>query len=157
MRRLALAVGSAIAVAVLTTAVPASAGDDMTFPSKEASSLTALAAHQPYWALLAECAGVFGAGYNFEAGRGDARAADDDKAMGESMLNDSIERLMADHDISHDDALAFAGDQVNVGREQGADLLSHGSVGAASQWNYKRSACIEIQDTYHRERRRHRS
>jgi hypothetical protein len=147
----------ASSLAALVVAAPAFAGDDMLFPSREASSLTARAAHQPYWALLAECAGVFGAANNFEAGRGDARAAESDKATGESMLNDAIERLTADHGITNDEALALAGDEVNVGREQGGELLAHGDFGAYSQWNYKRSACLEIQDTYHRDRRRHRA
>jgi hypothetical protein len=159
MRKL-LIVTSVIALSLTGSlagvAAPATAGgaDDLLFPSKEASNLTELAAHQPYWALLSECAGVFGAASNFESARGNERAAAEDKATGASMLNDAIGRLVADHGISEQDALAFAGDQVNVGREQGGDLLAHGDIGGSSRWNFKRSACLEIQTVYHHDRHR---
>jgi hypothetical protein len=145
-------------LAVLVFAAPAVAGPapDLLFPSKEASSLTAQAANQPYWALLAECAGVFGAAANYEMGRGDHAAADQNARTGSSMLNDAVAQLVADHGISENDALGVAGEQVNVGRDQGRDLLANGDTRGSSRWNWKRSACLEVQQVYHHDsRRRH--
>jgi hypothetical protein len=148
----------AATLAVAVAAVPAAASDtDLLFPSREASNITAMAANQPYWALLAECAGVFGAASQWETGRGHGSDADEDKAIGTRFLNDAVAQLKVDHHLSDQDALAFASDQVSVGHAQGADLLSNGDISAGSQWNWKRSGCLQIQDTYHHDSRRRRS
>jgi hypothetical protein len=141
-------------IAALAIAAPAVAADDLLFPAKEATSLTAMAAHQPYWALLAECAGVYGAASNFERGRGNGGAADEDARIGTGMLNDAVARLKIDHNLSDHDALAYASDEVSEGHQQGADLLAHGDISGGSQWNWKRSACLDIQASYHRQVRR---
>ena len=143
------------ALAIASAALPAVASDtDMLFPSREASNITAAAANQPYWALLAECAGVYGAASQWESGRGNAAAAEEDKATGTRFLNDAIERLKADHGLSDSDALAFASDEVSEGHSQGTELLAHGDISAGSQWGWKSSGCEQIQDTYHHDRRR---
>ena len=148
----------AATLAVVASAAPSMASDpDLLFPGREASTMTELAANQPYWALLAECAGVFGAASQWEKGRGNPSAADADKAAGSRFLTDAIERLKADHGLNDNDALAFASDQVSVGHQQGLEILSSGDIGPSSKWNWKRSACLEIQDTYHRDARRRRS
>lgn len=145
----------ASALAVAASALPAVASDgDMVFPSREASNVTASLANQPYWQLLAECAGMFGAASQFESGHGNGAAADEDKAIGTRFLTDAVERLKADHKLSDSDALALASDQVSVGHDQGAEILAHGDVSGDSQWNWKRGACMEVQDSYHHDRRR---
>ncbi|HWE46598.1 MAG TPA: hypothetical protein VG407_11280 [Caulobacteraceae bacterium] len=148
----------ASALAVAATALPAAAADtDLLFPGREASNMTRMAANQPYWALLAECAGVFGAASQWEKGKGNSSAADEDKDTGARFLTDAIERLKTDHKISDQDALAYASDEVSVGHNQGAELLANGDISANSQWNWKRGACLEIQETYHHDTRRRRS
>ena len=145
----------ASALAVASAALPATAaGPDLLFPTREASNITAPAANQPYWALLAECAGVFGAASQWESGHGHSEAADEDKATGTRFLNDAIERLKADHGLSDHDALALASDEVSEGHDQGADLLANGDISGGSQWNWKRSGCMQIQDAYHHDARR---
>ena len=145
----------ASALAVAAAAVPAAASDtDLLFPGREASNMTRMAANQPYWALLAECAGVFGAASQWESGRGNSAASDEDKAIGTRFLTDAVERLKADHKLNDGDALALASDQVSVGHDQGVELLAHGDISGSSQWNWKRGACMQIQDTYHHDRRR---
>jgi hypothetical protein len=139
------------ALALLATAASADTGHDLLFPKREATSLTARAAGQPFWALLAECAGVYGAASNWESGRGNTDAADQDAHIGERMANAAIERLMHDRGLSHDDALAYVGVEVNTGRAQGREILSGGD---RDTWNYKRSACLDIEDVYHRYRNR---
>jgi hypothetical protein len=49
--------------------------------------------------------------------------------------------------------MGYAAQQVYVGRDQGAALLKSGT-GAYSTFNIKRSACMEIDETYHHERNR---
>jgi hypothetical protein len=149
---------SALAAAVLAAPGPAvradAKGPDLLFPRREATTVTARAAGQPFWALLAECAGVFGAASNYETARGDSAAAEEDARIGTQMADEAIRRLMQDRGLDHDAALAYAGAEINVGRSQGQELLAGGDRGAFSAWNSKRSACLDIDQVYARYRGR---
>jgi hypothetical protein len=136
-------------LALTVAAAPAWAGD-LLFPGKDVSTLTANAAHQPYWALLAQCAGAFGAAQNYEVRRGDQGAADQDAATGVKLLNEAIDRLQHDRGLSHDDALALASDQVSDGHGQGDAILAHG---VNASWSWKRSACEAVEESYNHQRR----
>lgn len=142
-------VAAMAAAALAGTGVSAAApAHDKVFPRSEVSSLTLHAGGQPFWALLAECAGVYGAASNWESERGHADAAEEDARIGTHMANEAIQRLMEDRGLSHDDALAYAGVEINTGRAQGQDFLARGDHSAYSLWNTKRSACLEIDEIY---------
>jgi hypothetical protein len=162
MRKL-ITLASALAVlsaAALSVATPAAAAPDpdLLFRSRDASNVTASAANQPYWQLLSECAGMFGAASQWERGRGNGDASDEDKAIGARFLTEAIGQLKADHkELSDQDALALASDHVSVGHKEGVTVVGNGDIGAGSQWNWKSSACTQIEDTYHHDARRRRS
>jgi len=143
---------AAAALLVVATATPAFAGD-LVFPTRAASSMTWQARNQPYWALLAECAGVMGAASNWATSRGDAAAAGDYERKATSMMGEAMHRLQVDRGLSEKDSMGYAAQQVYVGRDQGAELLKSGT-GAYSTFNIKRSACIEIDEAYHHENKR---
>jgi hypothetical protein len=143
-----------LALAVLASPAPAApAVHDMLFPRKEVTPITQHAAGQPFWALLAQCAGVYGAGANFESARGRADAADDDTRIGTRMANEALRRLQDDRGLTRDDALAYVGVEVNSGRAQGQEMLSGGG-GGFEAWNLKRNACLDVEEVYHHYRNR---
>src|SRR3569833_313639 len=143
---------AAASLLVAATATPAFAGD-LVFPTRAASAMTWLARNQPYWALLAECAGVMGAASDWAPSRGDAAAAGDYERKATSMMGEAMHRLQVDRGLSEKDSMGYAAQQVYVGRDQGAQLLKSGT-GAYSTFNIKRSACIEIDEAYYHENKR---
>ena len=128
------------------------AAPDMILSRAHATSLIESDVGQPYWLLLAQCAGVFGATSNYDAEAGHTREAEADKARGVGMLNAAIGRLQIDRGIDRQDALAIASPQVDLGRADGRAMLDTGGTGAQSPWNWARSSCLDIETAYGRGR-----
>jgi hypothetical protein len=155
VKRIATTLMAAAALACAGAPVLAApdAGPDMRFPSRRTTDLTERARNQPYWALLAECAGVFGAAANYETARGNAAQAEKYGQTGTAMMGEAMHRLIVDRGMSQKDAMGVAAQQVYIGRDQGAALLKAGTHDY-SVFNMKRSACMDIDDVYHQNRNR---
>ena len=110
-------------IAVLAAASPASAAD-MLYRYKP-SQLSTLRGYnnQPYWAMLAECAGVYGSLTNRFQDTGDARAGAA-KAKGVEFFNLASERITRDRGVSSREAMPLLAARVDAGRAMGAQMLS---------------------------------
>lgn len=133
------------AAALLTTA-PATAGD-MVFPG--GTMLTEGVAGQPYYAVQANCAGIFGASSSFLADKGDAQGAADAKALGVAFFKDAVDRVMKDRGVARPVAIEALSPGVVKGRTDALAMLQTDGDGPNSKWNYARSACLDVRDAYH--------
>lgn len=129
----------------LATAAPALAAD-LVFPG--GTGLTERLAGQAYWSTQAQCAGLFGATSNYLTERGDTAGADAAKARALGFAEDAIKRLMTDRNLSRADALQLVAPAVLAGRESGQRTLATEGTNDNSNWNYARSACLDVADIY---------
>lgn len=143
--RIAAALGCA---AVL--AGPAAA-DDLRFPSRDATSLNMRAAGQPFWALLADCAGTYGAGANWYAAHGDQDNADRMASRGTTLMREAMSRLQHDRGLNEADAKGTAAQMVYAGRDTAALFLDR-ERGPNETWNLKTASCEQIQQSHHQHR-----
>ena len=130
----------------LISAAPAMAGD-MIYPG--GTVLTEGVAGKPYWAVQANCAGVFGAASSFLADKGDEQGAADAKAIGVSFFKDAVDRVMKDRGVPRPAAIEALSAGVVKGRTDTLGILQTDGDGPASKWNYARSACLDVRDFYH--------
>jgi hypothetical protein len=134
-----------LAAAGLIAATPAVAGD-LLYPG--GTLLTEGVAGQPYWAVQARCAGVYGAASNYLVEKGQTDAAAEAKALGVAFLHDAIDRVMKDRGVPRPAALEALGPAVVAGRSEALGALQAEGDGPTSRWNYARSACLDIRDAY---------
>ena len=135
-------------VAALALGGAAQAAPDRTLSKSSASALVQDDIGQPYWILLAQCAGVFGATSNYDSDSGRKREAEADAAQGTAMLEQAIARLQIDRGLDRKDAFDTAAPQVDLGRRDGRAMLDAGGTGAQSSWNWARSSCLDIAEAY---------
>ncbi|MDP1738323.1 MAG: hypothetical protein Q8L23_12905 [Caulobacter sp.] len=129
----------------LGAAAPAAAGD-MLYPG--GTMLTENLEGRPYWAVQARCAGVYGATSNFLADKGDTDGAAEAKAMGVAFFNIAVDRVMKDRGIERRAALEALSPGVIAGRQETIEVLQAEGDGPSSTWNYARSVCLDIRDSY---------
>jgi len=134
-----------LTAAALGTAAPAAAGD-MLYPG--GTMLTEALKGKPYWAVQARCAGVYGATSSYLADRGDAAGAEEAKALGVAFFNTAVDRVMKDRGVPRRAALEALSPGVIAGRQETIEVLQAEGDGPSSRWNYARSACLDIRDSY---------
>jgi hypothetical protein len=138
--------GAAMAALLPLCAAPAIAGDLLYEAS--ADSLTEHLDGKPFWLAQAECAGLFGAAASYLTDRGDADGAQEAGQLAISFANDAIARLRQDRGVSKKDALLLIEPAVLSSREKSISVVSAGDTSASSTWNFARSACLDIAETY---------
>lgn len=126
-------------------AAPAAAGD-LLYPG--GPLLTEHIAGKPYWAIQANCAGIYGAASSFRAEKGDQGGAADAKALGVSFFKEAVDRVMKDRGVGRPEAIEALGPAVVKGRTEALTMLQSGGDGPESRWNYARSACLDVRDAY---------
>ncbi|MBI5939319.1 MAG: hypothetical protein HY859_02725 [Caulobacterales bacterium] len=134
-----------IAAVTLGMATSATAGDRI---YRGGTMLTEDIAGQPYWAVQAQCAGVYGAASSYLADKGDADGAATAKAMGVAFFRDAVERVMKDRGVARPAAIEALSPTVISGRAKTLEALQAEGDGPNSKWNYARSACLDMRETY---------
>ncbi len=119
---------------------------DLLYPG--GTLLTERVAGKPYWALQANCAGIYGAASAFRAEHGDEQGAADAKARGVAFFKSAVDRVMQDRGIGRPEAVDALSSAVVKGRGEAMTMLQTDGDGPASEWNYARSACLDVQDAY---------
>ena len=110
-------------VAALVASTPAAAAD-LAFRYKK-ENVGALQGYngRPYWRMLSECAGIYGALSNRYENQGNAAAAEAAKTQGVAFAKAATARLQADRSLAPSDALALIGADVDAGRASGEALF----------------------------------
>lgn len=134
-----------IAAVTLGVATPAVAGDKI---YRGGTMLTEGIAGKPYWSVQAQCAGVYGAASSYLADKGDADGAASAKAMGMTFFRDAVERVMKDRGVARPAAIEALSPVVISGRTGTLEALQHEGDGPNSKWNYARSACLDMRESY---------
>ena len=116
---------AAVLAVILGAACPAQAAGDLLYTYKPAE-IRPLKSYnnQPYWRLLAQCAGLHGAlanRYQAAARDADHRAA---VSRGVLFLRTAMQRISADRGLPSDAARVLAAEEVEAGRVAGVELLS---------------------------------
>ncbi len=134
-----------LTVVAMGAAAPAVAGD-MLYPG--GTMLTEGLKGKPYWAVQARCAGVYGATSNFLEAKGDAAGAEEAKALGVAFFHTAVDRLMKDRGVERRAALEALSPSVIANRQETLEVLAAEGDGPASKWNFARSMCLDIRDSY---------
>ena len=117
---------------------------DLMMTRADVTPLTDSDIGKPFWALQAQCAGVFGAAYRFESAHGKTDLANRDKIIGVAMLENAVARLQVDRGLDRPGAMALAEPEVEYGRGVAVPMLDQEGTRVDSQWNFLRSACLDI-------------
>lgn len=144
-RVLFLASAATLGAMAIGLAAPAMAGDLI---YSGGTMLTENIAGRPYWAVQAQCAGVYGATSSFRAEKGDAEGAAAAKALGVAFFHDAVDRVMRDRGVAKPAAVEALSPAVIAGRTETLQALQAEGDGPASKWNYARSACLDVRDSY---------
>jgi hypothetical protein len=135
----------AVLIAGAALASPAMAQDDLlyTYRKVEVGPLKGYD-NQPYWRVLAQCAGVHGALANRyeDAGRAADYAAA--KARGVWFMRAATSRLQADRGASAEDAHRLAAAEVDVGRDAGRVMLSERPASGYTQEQLIDVLCTQV-------------
>lgn len=124
---------------------PAAAGDKI---YRGGTLLTENISGQPYWAVQAQCAGVYGAASTYLADKGDAAGAEQAKAMGVTFFRDAVTRVMKDRGVTKPAAIeALSPTVISVRADSLQNLQAEGN-GPSSKWNFARSACLDVRESY---------
>lgn len=147
MKKLSIGVGLAFtAAAALLAAAPALAGDLLYEAAPD--SLTEGLNGQPYWSAQAQCAGLFGAAAQHQAEAGEAAESEASSQLAVSFAKDAVKRVMQDRGLSRKEALLVIEPAVLKGRQDSIGLLVDGATGPRSTWNFARSACLDVAESY---------
>ncbi|MBX3480510.1 MAG: hypothetical protein KF842_08915 [Caulobacter sp.] len=139
---------AALALATASSAVltaPAAAGDLLYQAAPD--SLTEALDGKPYWAAQAQCAGLFGAAAQYLGEQGDEAGAQEAKTLALSFADDAITRLRRDRGLTKAQALELISPAVLKARQDGAAAVAS-SEGELSTWNFARSSCLDIAESY---------
>ena len=134
-----------LAFCLALSAGPAAAAD-LALGRRQATVLSEDAVGQPYWKLLSQCAGMFGAASNHFSATGDNIQLDEATRNGVAMLNSALDRLTQDRRISRREALTIAMGGVRLGRDQGTALWA--DAGADREWLVMQSFCLDVADAH---------
>lgn len=134
-----------LAFCLALCASQATAGD-LALSRRQATILSEDAVGQPYWRLLSQCAGMFGAASNHFSATGDNTKLDEATRTGVAMLNSALDRLATDRRITRREALTIAMGGVRVGRDQGTALWTGATP--EREWLVMRSFCLDIAEAH---------
>ena len=135
-------------IAASVCAAQSALAADMVLSKRAATPLIEGNVGIPYWTLQAQCAGTFGATYNFHKVQNRLKDADEDKSLGVAMLDDAIARLQTDRGLDRDAAMQLAIPQVEYGRGLAQKTLDSQGAVAESRWNILRSICLDVEQAY---------
>jgi hypothetical protein len=114
-----------LALTALACALPAQAGSDLLYTYRPVELASLKGYHnQPYWVVLAQCAGVHGALVHRYEGAGRAIDHQSAKARGVQFARLAIQRIRADRGVSEEEARRLVAAEADVGRDAGRVLLS---------------------------------
>ena len=134
-----------LAATAISAAGPALAAD-MVY--RGGTLLTEGVVGKPYWAVQAQCAGVYGAASVYLGEKGDDAGAERAKVIGVAFLRDAIDRVMKDRGLGRPEALDALSPGVAAGRTETLEALKTQGDGPNSKWNIVRSVCLDVQDAY---------
>lgn len=136
-----------LALAAILTALsgPAWAGDLTYQHHRDGPDLLERSDGQPYWLLLGECAGFYGALANVATSEGDY---DRDLAEGVRYFNSAVARLRADRQLDRAGAVALLEPRVTQARRVGESSLAQASGGSLTPEQILRSTCGSVDRIY---------
>lgn len=137
-----------ITAAALATAAPAMTAAAADLIYRGASPLTEGVVGKPYWAIQANCAGIYGAASAFRSEKGDAAGAAEARTIGVAFFHDAVDRVMKDRSVARPVAIEALSPAVIQGRTEALQMLAAEGDGATSKWNFARSACLDVRDAY---------
>lgn len=140
-----LTTAATLGAMTLGLVAPAMAGDLI---YSGGTMLTEGIAGKPYWAVQAQCAGVYGATSSYLAEKGDADGAERAKALGVAFFHEAVDRVMKDRGVARPAAVEALSPAVIAGRTETLQALQVEGNGPTSKWNYARSACLDVRDSY---------
>ena len=137
------------AAAVLSCALPVKAQSDLlyTYRAVEIASLKGYD-NQPYWRVLAQCAGVHGALANRYEAAGRSAEHQSAKARGVQFARTAIERVRIDRGVSEEEARRLAAAEVDVGRDAGRALLSRPPASGYSHEQLVDVLCTQVSERH---------
>ncbi len=135
----------ALAAAMTALSGPAWAGDLVYQHHRNGPDLLEQSDGQPYWLLLGECAGFYGALANVATSEGDY---DRDLAEGVRYFNTAVARLRADRQLDRAGAVALLEPRVIQARRVGESGLSQPSGGSLTPDQILRSTCGSVDRIY---------
>ena len=123
--------------------------EDMTYRYKP-SQLSALSTYnrQPYWHMLAECAGMYGGLVPHFQSQGRAGLADQAKAQGVAYLNKATDRLSKDRGVSADEARRIAVARVDIGRGSTEGMLREPNASGLKHEQIIDLFCTQVEEAY---------
>lgn len=110
--------------------------------------------NQPYWRVLAQCAGVHGALANRYEDTGRAQDYQAAKTRGVVFVNAATRRLGADRGLSEADARRLVAEEVDVGRDAGKTLLTGRPASGYSHEQLIDALCTQVSDRHDKAARR---
>ena len=146
MKRYALLV----ALAALTFTAPALAQDRVMTRAESTAEIRDMVG-RPYWALLARCAGTYGAKTNqLESNPATAPSAPAARRIGVEYLELGLAQLQADRNLDRRAALTAIAPTVQAGREEGARILALRGPGLTTAWALAETVCTDMRAAYTR-------
>lgn len=138
-----------LAALLAASAAPAVA-EDLLFTFKASRHLDVLDAYnrQPYWALLAECGGVYGALANRYEDRAQAAQGEVARAEGVRFARLAMSQLNRDRGLGEKEALALIRERVDRGRDIGIQLLSERPAREHAHEQFVEMFCTQITDAH---------
>ena len=114
------------------------------------SHLRALQAYnsQPYWAMLAECGGIYGALVNRYESQGQTQAIEPAKAEGVRFVRMAAAQLATDRGITQAEALSLVAARVETGRDAGVTMLSEPASSGLKHEQVIDMFCTQISDAH---------
>ena len=103
---------------------------------------------QPYWAMLAECAGIYGSLANRRQAQGKAEVASAAKAQGIWFLKTATSQLAADRRLPQGEALRLASERVDAGRQTGEAMLGEWAATGLKHEQVIELFCGQVSDTH---------
>lgn len=141
---------TALALAAALLAGPATASDLIyRHAGDEGPDLLEGSDGRPYWVMLSECAGFYGAMANMATSEADYER---DLASGRTWLNLAIERLSADRSIGRAEAIALVEPRVTNARTVGQSGIATAGDGESAvgltAGQVMRSSCSSLERIY---------
>jgi hypothetical protein len=139
----------ALGLAAALLAGPAAASDLLYRHAGDGPDLLEGSDGRPYWVLLSECAGFYGAMANMATSEADYER---DLATGRTWLNLAIERVVSDRAIGRAEAIALVEPRVSGARSIGQSGLARSGDGESgiglTAGQVMRSSCGSLERIY---------
>ena len=139
-----------VAAALVAAAGPAAAADlAFKYRTQHVEALRGYH-NQPYWKVLAECAGIYGSLVGRYEAAGDAPRAQAARRQGVGFANAAMARLRADRGVGPGEALDLIRDEVETGRASSLALLGSGSVQGLRHEQVLDLFCTQVDEAHAR-------